>query len=86
MVVSGGDPGSSSGPSAGPYDPGAGAGGSGTVIGGVPGYEGVTPVPEPAPYRPSSGPGIVTAGGAKEVKVWAGWVAAVVAVILAVVA
>ncbi|KAK1831218.1 hypothetical protein QBC39DRAFT_372102 [Podospora conica] len=81
----GGDPGSGSGPSADPYGPGAGAGGSGTATnGGVPGYEGTTPVPEPAPYRPSSGPGVVTAGGAREVKVWAGGVAAVVAVMLGV--
>ncbi|KAK0749839.1 hypothetical protein B0T18DRAFT_427898 [Schizothecium vesticola] len=86
VVVGGGDPGSGSGPSADPYGPGAGAGGSGTATGGVPGYEGVTPVPGPTPYRPSAGSGVVTAGGAREVKVWAGGVAAVVAVMLAIVA
>lgn len=86
MVVGGGDPGSGSGPSVDPYGPGAGAGGSGTATGDVPGYGGTTPVPEPAPYRPSAGPGVVTAGGAREVKVWAGGVAVVVAVILAIVA
>jgi hypothetical protein len=78
-VVGGGNPGSGSSPSADPYGPGAGAGG-------IPGYEGVTPVPEPAPHRQSDGPGVVTAGGAREVEVWAGGVAAVVAVMLAIVA